>query len=390
MPTPIVADIYHGDVVTSFEEAYKDGIRGIIHKATQGATLQDKKYKARQPQAIDADLLWGAYHFGTGEDVDDQVSNFLDTVGDTKGILLALDFEANPNGKTMSLKQARQFLEAVYDKTGQRPVLYSGNLIKEQLEDDSDGFWGKHRLWLCQYGPKAKLPDAWDSYWLWQYTGDGVGPDPHGVRGIQGDVDLNAYDGSEDDLKAQWTGVSADTPVSTNAETTDSNEKTDDLPWMIVAKALIGVKEEPGDEDNQDIIKWARSLGLINDYNHDSIPWCGLFMAHVMSEAGEDVPDSPLWALSWKAWGSPVQDSAYGAVLVFKRQGGGHVGLYVSEDDDYYHVLGGNQSDMVCVKKVSKANCVGMRWPSDKMDLLKIGAIEKELDEDIISSSQMT
>ena len=397
MGKDLVIDMYHGDVVTSWEQIWDDGIRGIIHKASQGASQKDKKIEMRKQPILDQGFLLGFYHFGTGDDdVNDQVDNFLNVVGDTKNVLLALDFEPNPSGKTMSLKQARQFMEVIYDKTGQRPVLYSGHLIKEQLNDDSDGFWGKHKLWLAQYATKPSLPDAWDSYWLWQRTGDGVGSKPHTIDGFQGDCDINVFDGSEDDLKAQWatTDTEQQTTPTTQTTTTDpqSNEAStnDDLPWMVVAKKLIGVKEEPGDEDNQDIIQWARTLGLINDYNHDSIPWCGLFMAHVMSESGEDVADTPLWALSWKNWGKPVQDSAYGAVLVFKRSGGGHVGLYVSEDDDYYHVLGGNQGDMVCIKKVSKANCVAMRWPSDKMDLLKIGAVVKELNEDIISNSQMT
>jgi cell wall-associated NlpC family hydrolase len=43
-----------------------------------------------------------------------------------------------------------------------------------------------------------------------------------------------------------------------------------------------------------------------------------------------------------------------GDVLVFKRQGGGHVGLYVGEDKDAYHVLGGNQSDSVSITRILK------------------------------------
>lgn len=39
MINPKVIDLYHGDVVTSFEAAHAAGIRGVIHKATEGATL---------------------------------------------------------------------------------------------------------------------------------------------------------------------------------------------------------------------------------------------------------------------------------------------------------------------------------------------------------------
>lgn len=389
---PMVVDIYRGDVVTSFDEAYGAGIRGIIHKASQGSTFKDNRYEDRRDRAVKAGMLWGAYHFGDDSDVESQVTNFLDTIGDYKGMLLALDFEPNPKGGTMSLKQARQWLEMVEDKTGQTPVLYSGHLIKEKLGEDSDGFWGKHRLWLAQYASAPKLPDAWSEYFLWQYAADGFGPQPHSIPGIQGEIDLNVFNGDENALKEAWApAISAKTDVSTPVETDEKSEnETDDLPWMKLAKELIGTKEAPGDEDNQTIIQWARDLGIIKDYNSDSIPWCGLFMSHIMSEIGEDVPDVPLWALSWKSYGTRITDSAYGAILVFKRAGGGHVGFYVSEDDDNYHVLGGNQNDMVCIKKVAKANCVAMRWPTDHLDILKRGAIQKKLDEPIISNAEMS
>jgi cell wall-associated NlpC family hydrolase len=44
-----------------------------------------------------------------------------------------------------------------------------------------------------------------------------------------------------------------------------------------------------------------------------------------------------------------------GDILTFKRDGGGHVGLYVGEDDRYYHVLGGNQTNSVSVSRIAKS-----------------------------------
>ena len=35
MGKDLVIDMYHGDVVTSWEQIWDDGIRGIIHKASQ-------------------------------------------------------------------------------------------------------------------------------------------------------------------------------------------------------------------------------------------------------------------------------------------------------------------------------------------------------------------
>ena len=62
---PLVVDISHGDRVDSFARARDAGLRGVIHKATTGATGRDDAYKPRRQLARDANLLWGAYHWGT-------------------------------------------------------------------------------------------------------------------------------------------------------------------------------------------------------------------------------------------------------------------------------------------------------------------------------------
>jgi cell wall-associated NlpC family hydrolase len=43
-----------------------------------------------------------------------------------------------------------------------------------------------------------------------------------------------------------------------------------------------------------------------------------------------------------------------GDVLTFKRNGGGHVGIYVGEDKTHFHVLGGNQNNEVNVVRIAK------------------------------------
>jgi hypothetical protein len=50
-------------------------------------------------------------------------------------------------------------------------------------------------------------------------------------------------------------------------------------------------------------------------------------------------------------------------VLVFVRNGGGHVSLYGGEDGSAFHVLGGNRSDRVCVVRVAKGRIYAARRP---------------------------
>lgn len=125
---------------------------------------------------------------------------------------------------------------------------------------------------------------------------------------------------------------------------------------------IYGTLEKAGVGDNPVILGWAKELGL-KEYTHDSIAWCGLAVAIVAKRAGKEVVKNPLWAANWLNFGTPVKEAMLGDVLVFSRPGGNHVGLYVGEDKDYYHLLGGNQSDMVSIMRIAKNRCKGIRRP---------------------------
>ena len=134
--------------------------------------------------------------------------------------------------------------------------------------------------------------------------------------------------------------------------------------WHGVAKAQIGVKELPGPKSNPTILTWAgkvgRKLGIA--YTDDAVPWCGLFVAYCMTAAGQTPPDISVRAKAWATWGLPVEPTL-GAVLVFERPGGGHVGFYAGETAAAYRVLGGNQGDAVNYAWIAKHRCIAVRWP---------------------------
>jgi uncharacterized protein (TIGR02594 family) len=128
-------------------------------------------------------------------------------------------------------------------------------------------------------------------------------------------------------------------------------------PKMLVeALKLFGTIEMPGNADSPVILAWAKEVGLDRVYSHDAIPWCGLFMAVVARRAGKALPQDPLWALNWAHFGTsqPLGGAMLGDVLTFKRQGGGHVSMYVGEDASAFHCLGGNQSDAVTITRIGK------------------------------------
>lgn len=141
-----------------------------------------------------------------------------------------------------------------------------------------------------------------------------------------------------------------------------------DPAWYTEAKKYIGLREIPGVKHNTTIIGWAKRLGakvLGITVNDDETPWCGLFVAHCMTTAGMKTAPIAVRAKSWATWGRKLTAPRLGCVLVFTRDGGGHVGFYVGEDATAYHVLGGNQGNSVSVTRLAKDRLTdgGMRWP---------------------------
>lgn len=132
--------------------------------------------------------------------------------------------------------------------------------------------------------------------------------------------------------------------------------KNETAPRLLVeAVKMIGTKEIVGSKHNPKILDWAQELGLSKIYTNDEIPWCGLAIAYACHKAGLNVIDKPLWALSWAKWGTHAVDPMLGDILTFKRNGGGHVGIYVGEDEKCFHVLGGNQGNSMSVSRIDKA-----------------------------------
>lgn len=146
-----------------------------------------------------------------------------------------------------------------------------------------------------------------------------------------------------------------------------------------VARDLIGETEVPGPRNNPAIMGWAnrvtaRALGIA--YGGDHVPWCGLFAAYCVVQAGLTPPPISIRAKSWATWGQPIPTSAripLGAIAVFERKGGGHVGfvtgVYANGD---LLILGGNQGDAVNERRFPRAptptrpdiKLVALRWPN--------------------------
>ena len=123
---------------------------------------------------------------------------------------------------------------------------------------------------------------------------------------------------------------------------------------------VFGTEEDTGNGSNPTILAWAAKVGLGKVYKDDATAWCGLAMAYVAGQAGwENAPrGNALLARNWAHWGNPAVVPMLGDVMVFwrgKREGiQGHVGIYVGEDDEAFHILGGNQGDKVSIARLAR------------------------------------
>lgn len=133
--------------------------------------------------------------------------------------------------------------------------------------------------------------------------------------------------------------------------------------WLTVARRNLHVVEIPGKQTAPAIAKWLANLKAW--WSDDETPWCGVFVAECMREAGVPLPKHWYRAMAWSDWGLRLASPTLGCVVVFARSGGGHVGIFVGRDEqERLMILGGNQGNRVSIAPFDPARAVAYRWPS--------------------------
>ncbi len=143
--------------------------------------------------------------------------------------------------------------------------------------------------------------------------------------------------------------------------------------WLVVAldEAARGVKEVSGADHEARILLYHASTLL--GATEDEVPWCSSFVCFCLENAGQVGTDSAR-ARSFLAWGRDLRPPAYGSIVIFSRgadapgpevhDAPGHVGFLLgSPTPREFQVLGGNQSDQVCVRAYPRDRLLGVRWP---------------------------
>lgn len=139
------------------------------------------------------------------------------------------------------------------------------------------------------------------------------------------------------------------------------------------ATRFLGLREIAGSKDNP-FIQWCLSICKISEPIHDETPWCSAFVNGLCYILGLPRSGSAA-ARSWLLVGTSISidEACQGNDIVIIKRGAdpqpgpdvikaqGHVGIYSSQDLNYFKMLGGNQGDQVSLATFPKSSILGVR-----------------------------
>ena len=209
--TSIVIDAYQGNSIDWDEMAADTKVVGVIHRSSIGLRV-DTSYETRKAIAKERGYLWGAYHLGYNGNVEAQAELFLDLVNDEEDTLMILDLENTTNGTFMTIDEAEEFMEIVYEETGRIPLVYANHSTTKMLNNQmaENPLFQSSKLWYARF--KSSVTDfpvgIWKNYFLWQFSSEincsSTGSCLYNVPGTRYDMDVNVYYGTKSELTLNW------------------------------------------------------------------------------------------------------------------------------------------------------------------------------------------
>ena len=173
----------------------------VFIKATQGTTIFSKYYPYDLNGARSQGIPVAPYHFYSPRSSGiDQAKYFLKYARiPLTSMPPVLDVEptdqqiAQMGGREVLFRETLNWMRYVERATGRRPILYVGqSFVNDHLPHAPEAL-RSYDVWIARYGefrPYVKLA-------FWQLTPEGR------VRGIHGDVDINVFNGNQEEF-ARW------------------------------------------------------------------------------------------------------------------------------------------------------------------------------------------
>jgi lysozyme len=187
-------DVSHFQSKVAWEEVVKQDIHFAFVKATEGETLQDSMFCENWEGTKRVGLRRGAYHFYRPKtSARNQAENFAMMVNLEVGDLPpVLDVEVLDDvSKVELINGIRTWLYLIEIKYDIKPIIYTNLKFYYQ---HLAGHFDDYPMWIARYNYREPLMATGSEWDFWQYGNRGQ------VEGIQGDVDLNVFNGSLEEL----------------------------------------------------------------------------------------------------------------------------------------------------------------------------------------------
>lgn len=173
-----------------WETVSQDGnIQFVYIKATEGASLVDKRYERNIKEARKAGMTVGSYHFfNTRRSAAQQFENFRKHVRkDWQDLIPMVDVEESGcrGASRQQLQQSlSEFMELMKSEYGKYPLLYSQyRFYNEKLAPEFNRFF----IFMARYSETEPTLRGKGKYNIWQYSERGH------VKGIKENVDLDRF-----------------------------------------------------------------------------------------------------------------------------------------------------------------------------------------------------
>lgn len=185
-------DISHHQGDIKWEKVPRN-IKFVYIKATEGATVQDDKYRRNVDGAHSRNLKVGAYHyFRMKSSAHAQFNNFKSVVSKSDLDLIPMvDVETTDGRSSKALRDSLQvFIRLVKNHYGKAPMIYSmQGFYNEHLGEK----FNRYHLYIGRYGQnghegtRPPVINGKGTYTIWQYSERGK------VPGISKSVDLARF-----------------------------------------------------------------------------------------------------------------------------------------------------------------------------------------------------
>ncbi len=203
---PQGVDVSHHQGNINWSAVYASGKVFAFVKATEGVTYNDPMFVSNMVNGHNAGVLMGAYHFARPDNNSavDEARHFVQVARSYIGagwLPPVLDLE-DPNSSTdlqdlytsqQLTEWVRTWLQVVEDSTGVKPIIYTNGRYTNYLQSSLNSYG----LWIAEPDGNTNPPDNlghWTTWLFKQFSWTG------NVPGINGDVDLDVFNGTSDQL----------------------------------------------------------------------------------------------------------------------------------------------------------------------------------------------